>query len=287
LLLKRAPGMDVTRIQQGNEAWWTSNTMSYDWKNRIGTPRFSAEWFAEADARFIHAARLFATDARPFDRIIPFDRLAGKRVLEIGCGMGLHSELMARAGAQVHAIDISPTSIEATRRRFALKGLSGNIEQMDAEGLPFGAATFDFIWSWGVIHHSARTARIVREMHRVLKPDGSCRVMVYNRSGIIVPITFVRDHLLKGGFLRRDFDATLLATSDGFSARHYTEDQFADLFRAFFRTVGVKVCGLDADAIPLPGPLRRLALPLTPHSMLVRRQSRAGAFLFLEASEPD
>jgi 2-polyprenyl-3-methyl-5-hydroxy-6-metoxy-1,4-benzoquinol methylase len=58
-------------------------------------------------------------------------------VLEIGCGMGLHSELMARAGARLHSIDLSPTSVEATQRRFALKHLDGNIQQADAERLPF------------------------------------------------------------------------------------------------------------------------------------------------------
>lgn len=51
--------------------------------------------------------------------------------------MGLHSELMARAGAIVSAVDISPTSVEATRKRFSLKGLEIDIAQDDAEILPF------------------------------------------------------------------------------------------------------------------------------------------------------
>lgn len=283
---KRTMTMAVADVQRGNQSWWTSNTMSYDWHDRIAD-RFSTQWFDEVDRRFVHSARLFANGTRPFDKIIPFDSLPGKTVLEIGCGMGLHSELLARAGARLHSIDLSPTSVEATQRRFALKNLNGNIQQADAEKLPFEDASIDFVWSWGVIHHSSRTARIVREIRRVLKPTGSCRVMVYNRAGVIVPIVYVKDHLLRGRFWRQDFDATLLASSDGFSARFYTRDQLEDLFRAFFGNVTVNVYGLDSDAVPLPGRLRRLVLPLFSERTLIERQGRDGAFLFLEATQPD
>jgi 2-polyprenyl-3-methyl-5-hydroxy-6-metoxy-1,4-benzoquinol methylase len=284
---KRTATMEVADVQHGNQSWWTSNTMSYDWRDKIGAERFSRQWFDEADARFVHSARLFANGVRPFDRVIPFDELPGRTVLEIGCGMGLHSELLSRAGARLHSIDLSPTSVEATRRRFELKNLQSDIRQADAERLPFDNATFDFIWSWGVIHHSSRTARIVREMRRVVKPSGSCRVMVYNRAGVIVPIVYLKDHLLRGRFLRQDFDATLLASSDGFSARFYTRDQLEDLFRAFFGVVKISVFGLDSDAVPLPSRLRKFVLPWMSEKALVDRQGRDGAFLFVEASEPD
>jgi len=132
-----------------------------------------------------------------------------------------------------------------------------------------------------------RTARIVREIRRTLKPGGSCRIMVYNRSGVIVPIVYLKDHVLKGRFLRQDFDSTLLASSDGFSARFYTPDQFADLFRAFFADVRVQVYGLDSDALPLPSTLRRIGLRFASDSWLSKRQARDGAFLFLEAARPD
>lgn len=283
---KRSHEVEAADIQQGNRAWWSRNTMSYDWNDKVSLDRFSGAWFDEIDARFVHAARLFASDKQPFDRIIPFEALAGKRVLEIGCGMGLHSELMCKAGAQVSAVDLSPTSVEATRRRFALKNLNIDLRQLDAEALPFADQTFDFIWSWGVIHHSARTARIVREIARMLKKSGESRVMVYNRSGICVPIVYLRDHVLKGGLLRQDFDHTLLASSDGYHARFYTPDQFADLFRAFFVDVTTRIFGQDADAIPLPSLMRRIGISLAPEQWLRNRQAKVGSFLFLEAREP-
>jgi len=260
--------------------------MSYDWKDRIGQDRFSAEWFDEVDRRFIEGSRLFAHEHQPFDRIIPFDALAGRRVLEIGCGMGFHTELMARAGAEVTAVDLSTTSVEATRKRMAVRGLSADVRQEDAEDLPFPAHQFDFVWSWGVIHHSSRTAKIVREIARVLQPHGECRIMVYNREGMAARATLLKDHLLKGGIFRGSFDETLHHSTDGFSARHYVPDQFEDLFRAFFRQVSSSILGQDADAVPLPRFLRRIVLRMVSDRWLRNRQARCGSFLFVQATNP-
>lgn len=273
-------------IQTGNRTWWTGHTMSYDWKDRVPLERYSPGWFDEVDRRFLHGARLFAHGERPFGRVIPLDELVGRRVLEIGCGMGLHTELMARAGAQVTALDLSDTSVEATRRRMAVRGLSADVRQGDAEELPFPDRQFNFVWSWGVIHHSSRTAKIVREIARVLQPAGGCRVMVYNREGMAARVALIRDHLLRGGVFRHSYDQTLHHSTDGFSARHYVPDQFEDLFRAFFRDVSSSVCGQDSDALPLPGVLRRIALRLASDGWLRRRQARWGSFLFLRAANP-
>lgn len=283
---KRNEKMDLESVQRGNQAWWTSNTMSYDWRDTVQLERFSAAWFDEIDARFVHAARLYATDHKPFDRLLPFANLSGARVLEIGCGMGLHSELLARAGAKLSAVDLSPTSIEATTRRFALKGLEADIRLADAERLPFDPASFDFIWSWGVIHHSSRTGRIVREIARVLDPRGETRVMVYNRDGASAWGTFVRDYLARGRFLKETFDEVLWRRSDGFTARFYPREQFEDLFRTFFDDVVCDIMGQDADAVPLPFMLRRAVLPAVSEDALRRWQATRGSFLFLKAKQP-
>ncbi|OAI50984.1 hypothetical protein AYO44_05340 [Planctomycetaceae bacterium SCGC AG-212-F19] len=283
---KRQDTTPLVRVQEGNRNWWTRHTMSYDWKRQVPFQRFSREWFDEIDARFIHAARLFATAVSPFDKVIPFHRLAGVRVLEIGCGMGLHTELLVRAGALATAVDLSATSVEVTCRRLSLKGLRAQVCLADAEQLPFGTDTFDFVWSWGVIHHSARTAKIVREIARVLTPGGSCRVMVYNRLGAAARIAFLRDYLLRGGFLRHSFEEVLYRSTDGFSARFYIPEQFEDLFRAFFAEVSSQICGQDADAAPFPGPLRRLVLKLVSERWLKRMQARRGSFILVDAARP-
>ena len=283
---KRREAQSSEDVQKGNRDWWTANPMSYDWHHEVAAEPFSLEWFNAIDAGFLEGARPFATDRTPFDRIIPLDEIAGKRVLEIGCGMGLHTETMVRAGARVTAVDLTPTAVEATTRRLALKGLAAEVMQVDAEQLPFPAETFDFVWSWGVIHHSARTGRIVRHIARVLRADGKCRVMVYNREGMAARAFLLKDHLLKGKFLRQSFDETLWRTTDGFSARYYVREQFEDLFRAFFETVSSELCGQEADAIPLPRQLRRVARRFLSEDYVRAAQARRGSFILLSAAGP-
>ena len=280
---KRTALTGAQDVQSGNVDWWTKNPMAYDWRGTVEAAPGTAAWFDAIDARFIEGARLFAHDARPFGRIIPFDRLAGKRVLEVGCGMGLHTELLARAGANLSSVDVSEKSVDLTRKRLELKGLRADVISADAERLPFEDDTFDFVWSWGVIHHSSRTGRIVREIARVLKPAGETRVMVYNRDGLPAWITFWTRFILRFGFLARSFDEQLFRTTDGFMARYYTRDQIEDLLRTFFTEVSSEVFGQEADAVPLPRQLRRYAVKLVSEAALRRWQAARGGFIFVTA----
>ena len=283
---KRTSVAGVDAVQVGNRRWWTDHAMEYSWKSPIAGPAFSAAWFDEMDRRLLYGARFFATRCTPFDRLIPFERLDGRRVLEIGCGTGLHTELLVRAGARVTSIDLSPRAVEATRRRLALKGLTAAVIHADAEHLPFAPATFDFVWSWGVIHHSSRTALIVRRISEALTAGGEVRAMVYNREGAAAWHVFVWDYLLRAGFRKRSFDEQLWVVSDGFSARFYVKDQLADLFRGFFHSVDVAVCGQDSDVLPVPGALRRLALRRFSRERLEKWQASRGSFLFVSGRRP-
>ncbi len=277
---KRLGQENVAEVQAGNREWWTRQTMSYDWKVQAETEKFSFDWYDDIDRRFVSGARLFAHDAIPFDKIIPFQQLEGKPVLEIGCGMGLHAELMTRAGAAVTAIDISQTSVDATRRRLELKGLSASVLQMDACELAFPDESFDFVWSWGVIHHSARTGLVIKEIHRVLKPGGETRAMVYNLEGMAAYTTITRDYLF--GFWRgKTLDQCLWSRSDGYMARYYTKDILSDVFRIFFDDVSAETYGQDADAIPLPGYFRRPILRFISGPKLRRMANLRGSSLFV------
>lgn len=285
---KRTERQSLDAVAKGNRRWWTDHTMSYDWHDTVAAEKFSCAWFDEIDRRFVDAARLFAhengNDRTPFDRIIPFDALKGRAVLEIGCGMGLHNELMTAAGARVTALDISDTSVEATRKRAALKGYACDVRQGDAAAMDFPDGSFDFVWSWGAIHHAATTGRIVRQIHRVLKPGGQARVMVYNLEGMPAYMTMVRKHLI--GFWRGpSLDRALWADTDGFSARYYTRDTLADLFNTFFEKTSVDVYGQEADAIPLPRRLRALVRPLFSEAYLKRKVRERGGFLFITATK--
>ena len=269
--------------QAGNKTWWTEHTMSYDWKDKIVRQEFSREWFDEVDRRFIESSRHFAHTDRPFGKIIPFDDIAGKRVLEIGCGMGLHTELMARAGAQVTALDISPKSVAATRARLALKDIAADVREIDAETIDF-RDQFDFIWSWGVIHHSARTGRVLRNLYNALKPGGQLRFMVYSLDGMQAYAVIAGRYLF--GFWRgRSLDELLWQSTDGFLARYFTRDSLSNLCRTFFDEVDLQVFGLEADAVPLPSGLRKLVRPFISDRYIEQAVHRRGTFLFATATK--
>jgi 2-polyprenyl-3-methyl-5-hydroxy-6-metoxy-1,4-benzoquinol methylase len=256
--------------------------MSYDWKKKSDFERFSIEWFDDIDRRFIHGARLFAHDVTPFDRIIPFSNIRGKDVLEIGCGMGLQTELLAKAGARLVSVDLSETSIEATSIRSRLKGFDVDLRRMDAVDLAFPDESFDFVWSWGVIHHSAQTGGIVRQIHRVLRPGGEVRVMVYNLEGMPAYLVMMGRYLF--GFWRgRSLDECLWQSSDGYMARYYTRDSLTDLFSIFFKDVAVKSYGQDADAVPLPQGMRRIVMNMVSEASLSQLANKRGALLHVTA----
>ncbi|HEY1750119.1 MAG TPA: glycosyltransferase [Caulobacteraceae bacterium] len=280
----RADGaVAASDIQTGNRAWWTRHPMSYDWREKIACEPGTPAWFDEVDRRFVESARHFAHDQRPFDRIIPFADLAGRKVLEVGCGAGFHTELIAGAGAEVTAIDLSPRAVEVTRGRAALKGFAADIREQDVETLDADGA-YDFIWSWGVLHHSSRTGLALRKLHRALKPGGQLRFMVYNLDGAQAYSVLTSRYLL--GFWRgRSLDELLWESTDGYLARYFTRDSLADLCHTFFDDVELKVFGLESDAVPLPPGLRRLVRPLFSDRYIADAVHRRGAFLFATATK--
>ncbi len=114
-----------------------------------------------------------------------FERWRGKRVLEIGCGIGTDTINFARAGAQVTAVDLSEKSLEMARRRAEVFGLSDRIRfvQADSEHLTeyLPPEPFDLIYSFGVIHHTPHPERVMAQLPRYFKPDTTVKIMVYNR----------------------------------------------------------------------------------------------------------
>lgn len=167
--------------------WWSRNPQTYG--DLHGKPLYEgrgkdfgdAQFFTRADREFLEWNHDLHGNA-PFDRLFPFERFKDKRVLEIGCGMGYMASLWAERGAQVTAVDLAPFSVEMTRRRFALRGLSGDIREADGRMLPFfDSEKFDYVYSWGVLHHSPDLAASMREMMRVLKPGGEFGLMLYHR----------------------------------------------------------------------------------------------------------
>src|SRR5262245_16373964 len=144
--------------QHLNREWWETNPMRYDWNQPIEAEERSREFFEEIDRRhFFDASRYLRVKQRPFDELIPFERLGQMDVLEIGVGNGSHAQLIATHCRTYTGIDLTQYAVASTQRRFELFKIDGRVLQMDAEHLEFPDSSFDFIWTWGVIHHSANT----------------------------------------------------------------------------------------------------------------------------------
>jgi ubiquinone/menaquinone biosynthesis C-methylase UbiE len=132
-----------------------------------------------------------------------FDQFAGASLLEIGCGMGTDLLQFARGGALCTGVDLTPRSVEITRHRFALYGQRGSFMISDGERLPFKSNSFDVIYSNGVLHHTPDTQGAINEIHRVLRPGGVAKVMLYHRNSLNYWVEIVlRRGLLGGEYLR-------------------------------------------------------------------------------------
>ena len=115
------------------------------------------------------------------EEMAQFDRWAGLRVLEVGCGIGLDALRFARAGAEVTAVDFSLPALRVAQDNARLMSVVVRLVLADAENLPFHPETFDLVYSHGVLHHTPDTRRAVAEVYRVLKPGGTAIVMLYHR----------------------------------------------------------------------------------------------------------
>jgi len=260
--------------------------MRYDWNEDLGAREFSREFYEEIDKRFFNdSARYLPPVERPFDEIIPFAQLPQMDLLEIGVGNGSHAQLIAPHCKSYTGIDLTEYAIKSTRRRFELSGLSGDIRQMDAERMTFADGSFDFIWTWGVIHHSANTGNVLAEMNRVLRPGGRAVVMVYHRSFLYYYLFngFFRG-VLAGGFLRgHSLHGLVQAHTDGAIARFYRPVEWKSLAeRNGFVIEEVRIRGQKSEIFPLPASRVKDALMnLVPNTVgrFILNNCHQGSFL--------
>jgi len=142
--------------------------------------RLRNTWMTGDYGRF---SRYMERDAEAFYR-----RLAikpGAQLLDVACGAGQLSLIAARAGARVTGCDIASNWLVQARRSAAAEGLTIVFEEGDAEGLPYGDATFDAVVSLIGAMFAPHPELVVAEFTRVCRPGGLIAMANWTGSGFV------------------------------------------------------------------------------------------------------
>ena len=209
----------------------------------------------------------------------------GRDVLEIGVGMGAdHLQWAKSSPRSLTGIDLTPRAIEHTRGRLDAYGLTSRLECADAEHLPFPDNSFDIVYSWGVLHHSPDTPRAIAEVHRVLRPGGVARVMIYHYWSITGYMLWLRYGLLRGRSLTHVYAKYLESPGTKAYTVEEAEHMFRD-FKAVFARSQVSFGDLLQGAVGQRhgGRLLTIAKRIWPRPFIRAFMRRHGLMLLIEA----
>jgi len=143
-----------------------------------------------------HSKKRYELEGYIIEPLADFKTSKLKKVLEIGVGLGADHQKFAESGAILSGIDLTDRAIFHTKNRFELSSLSSDIKKGDAENLDFEESSFDIVYSWGVLHHSPNTQQAIKEVFRVLKPNGEARIMIYHKWSLVGLMLWIRYGLL-------------------------------------------------------------------------------------------
>jgi len=165
---------NAAQLQQRVQAYWNAKPCDSEFSSR---EKLSREFFLEVERE---RYRLQSHIAGIIDAI----DWRGKRVLEIGTGVGTDARRIIGRGGIYTGINIDAGSTQATATALHSFGLPGAVLQADATALRFPDASFDIVYSFGVLHHIPNVERAIAHIRRVLKPGGELVAMLYNRTSI-------------------------------------------------------------------------------------------------------
>jgi SAM-dependent methyltransferase len=236
--LLRAVSPLVRRRSRQVEKYWTNHTVRADSFATVEDSEAYLEWRFSQYPLFREFSGLWG-DHR------------GETVLDYGCGPGndVVGFLLYSGAAKVIGLDVSPTSIRLARERVALhREVESRVQLVEisegARRLPLEDGSVDHVNCQGVLHHVSDPERVLRELHRVLRPAGRAVVMVYNRDSIWFHVyTAYKRMILEGALAGKSIDEAFQANTDGSAcplSRAYRSADFVGLcdragFDASFR----------------------------------------------------
>jgi len=143
------------------DAQFYAHTFGYQWHKWART-----RWGRESELTFQRKAGFSAAE------------LAGKMVLDVGCGTGRFADVVSRYGGRVVGVDLSSAAEVAAQNLRDRETVT--IFQADVFHLPFAPESFDYIYSIGVLHHTPDCEAAFKALPRLLKPGGKIAIWVYS-----------------------------------------------------------------------------------------------------------
>jgi SAM-dependent methyltransferase len=147
-------------------------------RNAVGSPAWFADLAAYRSEKLAYLSRM-----------VDFHASAGQEVLEIGCGIGLDLARFARGGARVTGIDLAPRAIALADQYLRQQQLHARLTVMNGEAMSFPDESFDLVYAHGVVQYTENPQRLVHEIWRVLRPQGTAILMVYHRHSWLMWMT--------------------------------------------------------------------------------------------------
>jgi ubiquinone/menaquinone biosynthesis C-methylase UbiE len=163
---------EMNKIKQVQKYWdeYTTEIQTQFTCKDLG----SKEYFQEIK---VHHDKAYALS----NQVLNLPNLAGKSVLEVGCGIGLDALEYAKHRARVAAVDLSPICINLAKRYFSYNNLNGILKIGNAEQLPYADNKFDVVVARQILMFTPDPQKAVDEMLRVLKPGGEAIALLHNR----------------------------------------------------------------------------------------------------------
>ena len=211
----------TTKENKKNQNFWTLNPMTYvDFRKPLNKrlPK-EKKHFNIINQKLIISNPDFLKIIQKYKK-----KITGKTVLDLGCGFGTSSVILSRFAKKIFAIDLTYPAIKNAKINMKINKIKNvNLKQMDAENLNFKNNYFDFIFSWGVIHHSHNPTKILENIRKKLKKNGSCFIMVYNLFSfryifLSTYYLFLRGYIFKG----YNFTSVCKKFTDGHYNKHYS-----------------------------------------------------------------
>lgn len=137
---------------------------------------FTIEYFREVERK------KFFVESH-IENWVEFQKWEGKRVLDVGCGIGTVGAVFARNGANYTGVDLSSNSLAIAQKRFEVEGLSGTFRKINVEtiGDVLDGESFDVIFSFGVLHHTPNPFIALQQLRRLAEENTVFLGMVYHR----------------------------------------------------------------------------------------------------------